>query len=93
MKITMSPQAARKVLTRLEAETDRDVRGIVERIEQALQPGVMLTSDELHAVLQALRLVVQGRPAASSDDVERAIPKLEYMLAKTQAREDDGGRR
>lgn len=86
MKLSLTPEAAKKLLRRLEHDADPDMRDAVAKIEQALQPGMMLGSDELKAVLQQLHAV--GLPAGQQLDlIARAIPKLELMLHKTLVRE------
>lgn len=86
MKLSLTPEAAKKLLRRLEHDADPDMRDAVAKIEQALQPGMMLGSDELKAVLQQLHAV--GLPAGQQLDlIARAIPKLELMLQKTLVRE------
>jgi len=83
MKLSLTPEAAKKLLRRLEHDADPDMRDAVAKIEQALQPGMMLGSDELKAVLH----VLQGTPGTDLDLIARAIPKLELMLNKTLIRE------
>lgn len=86
MKLSLTPEAAKKLLRRLEHDADPDMRDAVAKIEQALQPGMMLGSDELKVVLRQLHAV--GLPAGTDLDlIARAIPKLELMLNKTLIRE------
>lgn len=86
MKINVTNETARKLLRRLEADQDPEVRDFVAKMEHGLQPGMMLASDELQAVLQQLHAV--SLPAGHQLDlIARAIPKLELMLQKTQVRE------
>ncbi|MGE0225497.1 MAG: hypothetical protein AB7S57_19670 [Acetobacteraceae bacterium] len=86
MKITVSNEVAKKLLRRLEADQDPELRDFVAKVEQGLQPGMMLASDELKAVLQQLHAV--SLPAGQQLDlIARAIPKLELMLQKTNVRE------
>lgn len=89
MKLSLTPEAAKKLLRRLEHDADPDMRDAVAKIEQALQPGMMLGSDELKVVLRQLHAV--GLPAGTDLDlIARAIPKLELMLNKTLIREGIG---
>jgi hypothetical protein len=86
VKITLHPTQARKLLRVLDHTTDPDLKELTDKVEQALQPGLMLTGDELTAVLQQLHAV--ALPAgAQLDTIARAIPKLEVLHQKTLIRE------
>lgn len=95
MKINVTNETARKLLRRLEADQDPEVRDFVAKMEHGLQPGMMLASDELQVALT----VLQDQTMASLESlgirdgrdglnlIARAIPKLELMLQKTKVRE------
>lgn len=90
MKLSLTNEAARKLLRRLENDTDPDMREAVGKIEQALQPGMMLASDELRACVRAVAFFAEHQAAGTESQIEalhRAIPKLETLLQKTLVRE------
>lgn len=87
MKLSLTPEAAKKLLRRLEHDADPDMRDAVAKIEQALQPGMMLGSDELKEVLQVLQDTITSHAWPGRDLIARAVPKLELMLNKTLIRE------
>lgn len=86
MKISVTNEVARKLLRRLETDQDPEVRDFVAKVEHGLQPGMMLDSHELAAVIWAANWCA-GHGADDADNLRRAVPKLELLLQKTKVRE------
>lgn len=89
MKISVTNEVARKLLRRLDADQDPEVRDFVAKVEQGLQPGMMLSSDELQAMAAAADFYITTKvfEAVTPEHLRRAQPKLALLLQKTRVRE------
>jgi hypothetical protein len=91
MKLTISGEQARRLKTILEDTTNPQLQDLVRKLDQGLQPGPHLTGDELAALVTvATDAANTAGPAVIRivGHLRQAIPKLETMRAKQQAREE-----
>lgn len=64
------------------------MRDFVAKVEHGLQPGMMLSAEELRACIRAAAFFADHQAAGGdAEHLHRAIPKLDVLLQKSKVRE------